>query len=108
MIYNNLKCIYIHIPKTGGMSIESILGSNLKNIHQRPLSIKHGYPSEWKYPKYWKKYYKFTFVRNPWDRAVSAYYFNLKIYSSIYLLFNLINLNTYPVLSERQYYIMLN
>jgi len=79
MISKNLKCIYIHIPKTGGMSIESMLGEDLEKIHQSSIKIKHGTPKEWKYPKYWGYYYKFTFVRNPWDRVVSAYLYNLKM-----------------------------
>ena len=79
MISKNLKCIYIHIPKTGGMSIESMLGEDLKKIHQSSIKIKHGTPKEWKYSKYWEYYYKFTFVRNPWDRVVSAYLYNLKM-----------------------------
>ena len=79
MISKKLKCIYIHIPKTGGMSIETILGENIKNLHQQSIKIKHGTPFEWDYPKYWKDFYTFTFVRNPWDRVVSSYLFNLKM-----------------------------
>ena len=79
MISDNLKCIYIHIPKTGGMSIESILGEDLEQLHKLSIKIKHGTPKEWKYLKYWKHYFKFTFVRNPWDRVVSAYLYNLKM-----------------------------
>ena len=77
MISKNLNCIYIHIPKTGGMSIETILGADIKELHNKSIKIKHGYPTDWNYPKYWEKYYKFTFVRNPWDRVVSSYFYNL-------------------------------
>ena len=79
MISDELKCIYIHIPKTGGMSIETMLGMDVKKVHQQAMKIKHGTPKEWKYPDYWETYYKFTFVRNPWDRVVSSYFFNLKM-----------------------------
>jgi len=79
MISKTLNCIYIHIPKTGGMSIETILGADIKTLHQESIKIKHGYPSDWIYPKYWMQYYKFTFVRNPWDRIVSSYFYNLKM-----------------------------
>ena len=34
MISKTLNCIYIHIPKTGGMSIETILGVDVKTLHQ--------------------------------------------------------------------------
>jgi len=79
MISKNLNCIYIHIPKTGGMSIETMLGANIKTLHKESIKIKHGYPTDWIYPRYWGKYYKFTFVRNPWDRIVSSYFYNLEM-----------------------------
>ena len=79
MISKKLNCIYIHIPKTGGMSIESILGEDIKSLHKKSIKVKHGTPSEWEYPNYWENFYTFTFVRNPWDRIVSSYMFNLKM-----------------------------
>ena len=61
-------CIFIHIPKTAGTSImRDLFGSESRHI---------------KYIEYVKtnrrkfnEYFKFTFVRNPWDRLVSAYFF---------------------------------
>jgi len=34
MISKTLNCIFIHISKTGGMSIETILGADIKTLHQ--------------------------------------------------------------------------
>jgi len=34
MISKTLNCIYIHIPKSGGMSIETMLGADIKTLHQ--------------------------------------------------------------------------
>jgi chondroitin 4-sulfotransferase 11 len=75
MISHEHKCIFIHIPKTGGMSIEQALGVDLSKFHSPSTSIKikHGTPDDWLYPQYWDKYFTFTFVRNPWARIVSSY-----------------------------------
>ena len=81
MISHEHKCIYIHIPKTGGMTIESALGADVKKLHKSRMKIKHGTPHQWIYPNHWKEYFTFTFVRNPWDRVVSAYFFDLKMYN---------------------------
>ena len=74
MINHKHKCIFIHIPKTAGKSIELALGADLRKLHRSRTHIKHGTPLEWRYPKHWEKYFTFTFVRNPWDRFVSAYF----------------------------------
>ena len=77
MISHKHKCIFIHIPKTGGKSIEKSLGVDLSKLHNSstPLKERHGRPDEWMHPKYWDSYFTFTFVRNPWDRLVSSYYY---------------------------------
>ncbi len=71
MISHKHKCIFIHIPRCGGTSIEiSMCRKNWWNIDH---STKHLIASTAKkiYEPYWNDYFKFSFVRNPWDRMVS-------------------------------------
>lgn len=69
MINHNLKCIIIHIPKTSGTSIKNTLGgfTNEVGYHEKPENIKARFPINW------DEYFKFTFVRNPFDRTYSIY-----------------------------------
>jgi len=72
MISHKYKCIFIHIPRTAGTSIESwIVGNDWWKIEP---NTKHLLASQAKkiYSKYWDKYFKFAFIRNPWDRMVSC------------------------------------
>jgi hypothetical protein len=62
------KLIFIHIPKNAGISIEeSLFGAKVghKTIRQFESHDKKKYVN----------YFKFTIVRNPYDRLVSAFYF---------------------------------
>lgn len=67
------KFIFIHIQKTAGSSLARLLKSQAPDIrpflgqHDHALWAKRHLGSEW------QKYYKFAFVRNPWDRLVSWY-----------------------------------
>jgi chondroitin 4-sulfotransferase 11 len=77
MISHDHKFAFIHIPRTGGTSIEKALGGNIKGIHRGPDRDKHGRPAQSKYPKVWNDdYFRFVFVRNPWDRVVSAFFYD--------------------------------
>jgi hypothetical protein len=67
------KFIFIHIQKTGGVSISNLLrqyiptttpGRGLRHISARRALKKVENPDD---------YFKFAFVRNPWDRLVSWY-----------------------------------
>lgn len=105
------RAIFVHIPKTGGASIEYALGliddSNDKNTENR--EILHGWidKSSTDLKSYgfispvlqhlgirdlkkilpgdiFRDYFKFAIVRNPWDRMVSNYHFAGKLSFSGY------------------------
>lgn len=65
--FDRLKCIFVHIPKTAGTSLTNALFGHSTPGHL-PLSwFQHIEPEKF------AAYYKFAFVRNPWDRLVSGY-----------------------------------
>jgi hypothetical protein len=68
MISHDLRCIFVHIQKTGGSSVRQALkmAQHDLNKHRFALELRAGYGEE-----YWRSYFKFAFVRNPWDRLVS-------------------------------------
>jgi len=67
--FNKHKVIFIHIPKTAGTSVLHTLAGGGK-IHRDHIPWKiYNSVNRWKY----ERYFKFAFVRNPFDRAVSTY-----------------------------------
>jgi len=70
--FDETKSIFIHIPKAGGISIiKSLYGEKAGGIgHRRWEHFKWLYGEE-----NFNDYFKFTFVRNPFDRLLSAYSF---------------------------------
>ncbi len=63
-----IPAVFLHIPKCGGMSVREVIASYEKI-----------YLFNWMRPNYYKKAFKFTFIRNPWDRTISCWMmFNTK------------------------------
>lgn len=64
------KCIFIHIPKSGGNSISQSIFGRICGGHDtiRKYSIAFNEDE-------FNDFFKFTFVRNPWGRLLSAYMF---------------------------------
>jgi len=71
MISHELKCIFIHIPRTAGSSIErALINDDWWTVESK---TKHLIASQAKkiYSEYWNDYFKFSFVRDPYSRMLS-------------------------------------
>ena len=68
--FDDRKAIFVHVPKAAGISVCQSLFGNLAGGHstiKRYMVIFS--------PVDFNLYFKFTFVRNPWDRLFSAFNF---------------------------------
>lgn len=95
MLLRDLKAIFIHIPKTGGQSIERFILRNYglewsdrgrfemrvnHDMGKGPPHLAHLTATEYLRLGYcsqdeFRTFFKFSFVRNPFDRLVSAHRF---------------------------------
>lgn len=68
MIDHERKLIFVHIQKTGGNSVCAAFGqsSDLPEKHFPAWELRKLYGDD-----VWSRYFKFAFVRNPWERLVS-------------------------------------
>ncbi len=101
LISHDRKFIFIHVAKAAGMSIRKILEPHCTEPEKfrikRPAKTIDGKPNPlydiWSHslyharaedvkkevaPEVFDSYFKFAFVRNPWDWQVSMYHFILK------------------------------
>ncbi len=75
MINDTHRFIFVHINKTGGTSIEKIFepSADAKDVRHKHATLEY-YRKH--YADRYKRYFKFGFVRNPWDWLVSRYHWS--------------------------------
>lgn len=80
MISHQHECIFTHVPKTGGKAVQAVFGLPLRRkeydgrLGHIAEAFKHAPISLYRdRPEF--RYFKFAFVRNPWDRLVSAFFY---------------------------------
>jgi len=71
LINHEHKFIFIHINKCGGTTIDELFTGEFQG-HTKAFEYKKLNPNEF------DNYFSFTFVRNPWDRVVSFYHYQIK------------------------------
>lgn len=65
--------IFIHIQKTAGKSIRHALGLKGGADHRSAKTLQQELDEN-----IWNNSFKFAYVRNPWDRLVSAYFYRVQ------------------------------
>ena len=78
---NEHKIIFVHIPKTGGTSIEKALKltsrENGYGVNKEKKAVQHYDYNEYRYSlgaEKFDKYYKFTISRNPYEKVISEFF----------------------------------
>ncbi|MBK8807399.1 MAG: sulfotransferase family 2 domain-containing protein [Bacteroidales bacterium] len=64
------RSLFIHIPKTGGISVHKSLYGNRSNGHYNYMDYKIILGQD-----LYNQFFSFAFVRNPWDRLVSSFFY---------------------------------
>src|SRR4051794_2713828 len=62
--FRSPECAMVRIPKTGSTSIVKGILEGMQNTVSTSLGV---------FPDEWRSLYSFAFVRNPFDRLVSAF-----------------------------------
>ena len=95
MIFHEHKAIFLHVGKTAGSAIENFFApaqrdpsiTDHKNLfgldYHRKIYLQHATLETVRSiapPRIYKKYFKFSFVRNPFERAVSVFNYNIHFF----------------------------
>ena len=74
-IFYNKKAIFIRVPKTAGVSITKAIGGvGSGPIHEGAVELKNRVSEE-----DYNNFFKFSFVRNPWDWFLSWAYYKIAV-----------------------------
>ena len=68
--FDRHNCMFVHIPKCAGVSVSQALFGNKAGGHRTLEEYLYVYGAT-----RFDAMFKFTIVRNPWDRVISAFYF---------------------------------
>ncbi len=72
LVSHSHKLVFVHVQKTGGATVSRLLQENIPDVYQ--LRERHEFAIRgMEELEGWNEYFKFAFVRNPWDRLVSWY-----------------------------------
>jgi chondroitin 4-sulfotransferase 11 len=81
MISHDRRCIFTHVPKTAGKSVRFLFGIPEFEYQYQPGDANVEYPcghkrlEDFADCRYFTEYFKFSFVRNPFDRVVSSFFY---------------------------------
>jgi hypothetical protein len=77
MISMRHKCIFVRISKTASSSVQNAFKCRQGPLDRGEFDIKHYTLGHYRdtHPLEFQTFYKFAFVRNPWDRIYSQYRF---------------------------------
>jgi hypothetical protein len=90
VIDHNLKIVFVEIPKTATQTITKeftdqrnpIGWSKAHMLYRQHYSISQLLEYDYLSTKQFDDYFKFSFIRNPFERAVSEYFYRCKIHKN--------------------------
>ena len=91
MISHSHDFIFVHIGRTGGSSLERLAGAQLtldsrtRDAGNTDFEGKHFTFEEYRarYPQEFLDYFKFTIIRNPYERLVSAWFWRRNVVKDV-------------------------